>query len=129
MIKNSVSSHLSGHKPFFWLADGDTLNLLLDSWAILVITVNEEDMGVRAIKHLSAICFCRHIISYFAVSGQTFNPIRFYLPILLGLFASHNHVEPLLADCEGQYFLLHLYTSSQSVASISSESILSSLYI
>lgn len=121
MTKNSVSSHLSGQRPFFRLPNGDTLNLLLDSWAILAITVNEEDMGVRAIKHLSAICFCRHIISYFAVSGQTFNPIRFYLPILLGLFASHNHVEPLLADVEGQYFLLHLYTSSQSVARISSK--------
>ena len=46
-----------GTKTFFRLHNGYNFNILLDSWAILAITVNEEDMGVRAIKHISAICF------------------------------------------------------------------------
>ena len=107
MTKKFLIKPLVWAKTFLRLADGDTLNLLLNSWAILAITVDKENVGVRSIKYLSAICFCQHIIFYFAVSGQTFNPIRLYLPILFILFASRNHIEPLLADGEGQYFLFH----------------------
>lgn len=37
---------LAWAKTFFRLADGDTLNLLLNSWTILAIAINEEDVGV-----------------------------------------------------------------------------------
>ncbi|CUO82824.1 Uncharacterised protein [Segatella copri] len=49
------------------------------------------------------------------------HPKTFNYPILFILFARHYHIEPLLADCEGQYFLIHPSTSSQSVARISSQ--------
>ena len=44
---------LSWAKTFFWLADGDTLNFLLNSWAILAVAVNEEDMSVWFVFQLA----------------------------------------------------------------------------
>lgn len=109
---------LAWAKTFLRLTDGDTLNLLLNSWAILAVTIDEEDVSVRTIKHLSTIRFCRHIVNYFAISSQTFNPIRLNLPILFRLLARYYLFEPLLGDGEGQYFLHHPSTSSQSVEKI-----------
>ena len=34
-------------KTFLRLADGYTLNLLFNSWAILAVAVDKEDVGVR----------------------------------------------------------------------------------
>ena len=46
-------------QPFAWahsllrLADGDTLNLLLNSWTILAVAVDKEDVGIRFIFRLA----------------------------------------------------------------------------
>lgn len=122
-------------KTFFRLADGDALNLLFDTWTILAVAVDEEDVGIRFIFRLAyhetitAKLIEKYLTAFGLLVYQSGSPIRFYLPIFLSLLARYDFIEPLLADVEGQYFLLHLYTSSQSVAIISSESILSSLYI
>lgn len=34
-------------KTFLRLTDGDTLNLLFDTWTILAVAVDKEDAGVR----------------------------------------------------------------------------------
>ena len=64
MIQPFVWTH-----TFLWLADSDAANLLLNTWAIPTVAVDEEDVGARAIKHLSTMCFCCHIIENFAVGG------------------------------------------------------------
>ena len=142
---------LAWAKTFLRLADGDALNLLFYLWTIVVIAVLEENVsewyelhctiiqflldGIDVYKHLKCLTNMKlnvliEIFGFLILDKEkATHPKVFNYPILLGLFASHNHVEPLLADGKGQYFLLHLYTSSQSVASISSESILSSLNI
>ena len=38
---------LAWAKTFLRLADGNTINLLLNSWTILAVAVDEEDVGVR----------------------------------------------------------------------------------
>ena len=108
-------------QPLVWaktllrLPDGDTLNLLLDTWAILAVAVNEEDVGVGFVFQLTyhatitAKLIEKHLTAFGLLVYQSGSPIWLNLPILLGLFASQNHVEPLLADDEGQYFLLHFF--------------------
>ena len=134
---------LAWAKTFLRLADGDTLNLLLNSWTILAVAIDEEDVGIWLKTHKISMyiltdniyspvySFCPkfHVCTITIRDKQTFYPVRLRCSIFLGLLARYYHIEPLLANGEGQYFLLHPYTSSQSVASISSESILSSLNI
>lgn len=45
MIKTQYQATYRG-KDLFRLADGDTLNLLLNSWTILAVAVYEENVGV-----------------------------------------------------------------------------------
>lgn len=114
-------------KTFLRLADGYTLNLLLNSWTILAVAVYEENVGVwlvfRFTCHttITAVLIKKHFAAFGLLVYKSGCPIRLYLPILFILSSVSNHVEPLLADGEGQYFLLHPYTSSQSVARISSK--------
>lgn len=41
MIQPSVWTHTS-----LWLADSDAANLLLNSWTILAVAINEEDVSI-----------------------------------------------------------------------------------
>lgn len=131
---------LAWAKTFFRLSDEDVFNLLLYLWAIVIVAVLEENVSEWYKLHctiiqflLDGVCIYKYffILSYveffelieiFAFlildKEKTAHPKTFNHPILFCLFASHNHIEPLLADGEGQYFLFHPYTSSQSVARI-----------
>lgn len=119
---------LAWAKTFLRLADCDTLNLLLYLWTIVIVAVLEENVSEWLIFQLAyhATITAKLIEKHFAAFGllvyKSGCPIRLYLPILFILSSVSNHVEPLLADGEGQYFLLHPYTSSQSVAKIVSGS-------
>lgn len=110
MIQPLVWAH-----SLFRLADGDTLNLLLDTWAVLAVAVNEEDVGVWFVFQLTyhatitAKLIEKHLTAFGLLVYQSGSPIWFQLPIFLCLFACHNHIEPLLADVEGQYFLLYFF--------------------
>ena len=132
----SISLELDDEKfmvqPFAWahsllrLADANTLNLLLNSWTILVVAVDKEDVGIRFIFRLAyhatiaAELIEKHLTAFGLLIYQSGTPILLDFPILFRLFACHNHIEPLLADGEGQNFLIHPSTSSQSVARIHS---------
>lgn len=118
---------LAWAKTFLRLADADTLNFLLNSWAILSVAIDEENVGewlvFRFTCHttITAVLIKKHFAAFGLLVYKSGCPISLNLPILFCLFTSSNHVEPLLADGEGQYFLFHPYTSSQSVARISSK--------
>lgn len=117
---------LAWAKTFLRLTDGDTLNLLLNSWTILAVAVDEENVGIRFIFQLAyhatitAKLIEKHLTAFGLLVYQSGSPIWFYFPIFLSLLARYDFIEPLLADGEGQYFLFHPYTSSQSVARIHS---------
>lgn len=118
---------LAWAKTFLRLADGNTLNILLNSLAILAVAVNKENVGVWFVFQfachttITAVLIKKHFAAFGLLVYKSGCPIRLYLPILFILSSVSNHAEPLLADGEGQYFLLHPYTSSQSVARISSK--------
>ena len=115
---------LAWAKTFFRLSYEDVLNLLLYSWAILAVAIDEEDVSIRFIFQLAyhatitAKLIKKHLTAFGLLVYQSGSPIWFYFPIFLSLLARYDFIEPLLADGEGQYFLFHPYTSSQSVARI-----------
>ena len=117
---------LAWAKTFLRLTDGDTLNLLLNSWAILAVAVNKENVGVWFVFQfayhatITAKLIEKHLTAFGLLVHQSGSPIWFYLPIFLSLLARYYHIKPFLADGEGQYLLLHPSTSSQSVARIHS---------
>ena len=119
---------LAWAKTFLRLADGDTLNLFFDSWTILAVAVDKEDMGIRFIFQLAYHATIatelieKHLTAFGLLVYKSGCPIRLNLPILFRLLARCDFIEPLLVDGEGQYFLLHPSTSSQSVAKIVSGS-------
>ena len=82
---------LAWAKTFLRLADGDTLNLLLNSWAILAVAVDEEDVSIRFIFQLAyhatltAKLFEKHLTAFGLLVHQPGSPIWFYFPILLSL--------------------------------------------
>lgn len=100
-------------KTFLRLPDGDALNLFFDTWAILAITVDKEDMSVWFVFQLAyhatitAKLIEKHLTAFGLLVYQSGSPIRFNLPILLCLLARYYHIEPLLTDGEGQNFLFH----------------------
>ena len=103
---------LAWAKTFLRFADDDTLNLLLNSWAILAVAIDEEDVSIRFIFKLAyhATITAKLIEKHLAAFGlvhQSGSPIWFYLPIFLSLLARHYHIEPFLTDGKGQYFLFH----------------------
>ena len=46
MTKKLGIKPLVGAHSLLWLSDGDTLNFLLNSWTILAVAVNEENVSV-----------------------------------------------------------------------------------
>ena len=118
---------LAWAKTFIRLTDGDILNLLFYLWTIVIVAVLEENVSEWLIFQLAyhatitAKLIEKHLTAFGLLVHQSGSPIWFYHPIFLSLLASHNLIKPFFADGEGQYFLFHPSTSSQSVARISSQ--------
>ena len=111
---------LAWAKTFLRLTDADALNLLHNLWAIVMVAVLEENVSEWYELHytiiqflLDGVCIYKYflILSYveffelieiFAFlildKEKTAHPKNFNHPILFCLFASHNHIEPLLAN-------------------------------
>ena len=123
---------LAWAKTFLRLTDADALDFLLNSWLVVSVAVDEENVGIRFIFQLAyhatitAKLIEKHLTAFGLLVHQSRSPIWLNLPIFLCLLASNNHVKPLLADGEGQYFLFHtlyLLISSYTFSSSSVDSL------